>query len=107
LLPIGSLDEFLIPVGPVFQLKCKSLAWAKSIRGPQRNVKISEWASNRVCLFTEIYWSLDKIIMNQYCGECYAVVLKKSLYYYFSNIFSPLGNWEMQQLIREEVQVLI
>ncbi len=30
LFPIGSLDELLIPVGPVFQLKCKTLAWSKS-----------------------------------------------------------------------------
>ncbi len=37
------------------------------------------------CLFTEIYWSLDEVILEQYWsvlyigfGECYTLVLEKS-----------------------------
>ncbi len=40
LFPIGPSDEFLIPIGQLFQLQHDFLAWLKPIGGPWRNEDI-------------------------------------------------------------------
>ncbi len=52
-----SLDEFLIPVGPLFQEQYGFLQLCKPIGGPQRNEEIFVRPSNTYCLFTETSWS--------------------------------------------------
>jgi hypothetical protein len=61
----GSLDELLIPIGPLFQLWTKKTPALKKPIVEGRREKFAR-PSNMVCQFTEIYWSLAEVMMKQY-----------------------------------------
>ena len=42
------------------------IRWFDGIRGPQRSVRFYWWPSYMFWLFTEIYWILDEVILEQY-----------------------------------------
>jgi hypothetical protein len=55
----------------------------KFLRGP----------SNMICLFTEIYWRIDEVLLKQF-REHYTVILKKSPISIISPIYFELYSWE-------------
>jgi hypothetical protein len=52
LFPIGSWDEILIPIGPLFQLQ-----FSRLIKAFWRSAE----KCKKIYLFTKIYWSVDEI----------------------------------------------
>ncbi len=97
LFPIGSLGKLLTPVGPLFQLRCNFVAWWKPFCGPQWNTKVFAQDSNMCWVFTEIYWSLDEVIMKEY-------VFLRSLQYIIFPLCNHLNCWERQLLIRGNIK---
>ncbi len=85
--PIISLVELLIPIGPLFQLKSTFLTLSMPIRGLQRSINIFVQSSNMFCLFKEIYWSLDEVILGKYWRFLYSGFKVVTKIYYLSNMF--------------------
>jgi hypothetical protein len=83
--PIGSLVELLTPILQAF-LKAYSRIAEKH-------------KQSRICwLLTEIYLSLDEVILEQYWRVLYSGFKVVSNNYYFSSMFlhEPLGKWLLQ-----------
>ncbi len=102
--PIGSLDELLIPIGPLFPLQYSFLAWQKPIRGLQRSFVqhgiffACSQSSIKVC--TRLFRSN--------IGKCYTVVLKQSPIIIISRIYFHLSrcNWKMATAIAHQRNIL-
>ncbi len=98
---IGSLVELLTSIGP------SPIQFCNFVKAYQRTAEKHKHfcaALNYVCLFTEIYRSLDEIILEQYWRVLYIGFKVVSNNYYFSNMFLPLTLRKVQQLIRERSQ---
>jgi hypothetical protein len=58
--------KWTVDFGPLFRFQYNFLAWKKLIGRSQRNLEVLAQRLNMFCLFTEIYWSVDEVILKQY-----------------------------------------
>ncbi len=83
--PIGSLDELLISIGPLFQVQCHFLAYC--------TVEKAHWRAAEKCRnfcavleyvlpVHRIYQSVDKVIFKNNIRECNSVILKNMFHQY-------------------------
>ncbi len=101
LFPSGSFDE-LLDLLVHYSTSNINLFWqlGKSpLWGMQRNVNNFARPLNMVCMFIEIYWSLDEDIMKHYSIVFWSDFLKVSNNFYFSNMFAPQPLGEQRNIL--------